>query len=738
MLSSIASFLPSALHLSSGSNNSNPVLNPTDNPIEEEAYQQPVEEDLGAKKGPNASKPRNANETFIFVRPPPAKSNHPLNLQVQLVPPASRAPQHSLDEPDTPITLTRTASNRSDTSSYGSTASFSSTASSASGRRTIIPLYNLQAHNVMTNTIVDAGTDAKIAKFQRRGIELIDLAILEPVEVWGERPRPAKASRPATPDPVLVPNTAGSSSASLSSSNHIQQPQPQLAPILQSPPVSAAPSRRNIFGKLFKKSGKDATPPPSPAVSTFSPSATPTQRSIDPAATPIANRPDRSHTRNLSAALSPTNFTGRMGGRDRSSSPNPQLVGLGLTVTSDDMSTNTSNTSSTDLPNPEEKILRPPVLGIQPTLSFSFLPTTNGPPPVPLPAASLAKNARALMYVWFVRKWLKRRARPFNDEEGGNGIMGIMRESARGAGSMMGVGGSTVTADGVEVRFEWKRSTAGKKGKRKELERRGRGSFVTSEGGDDRDREKIREKDRERREPSVKDRLNRLSVVSHQSISTTISISEDGHSPSRRGQGSRSGTPTRGRKISPTQTPVPQKDGERDRDEDPFDAGEESDPEDSETPWVCTLKIRRAGAPNSPPGSTRGSARGTGNGIGNGYRGVGREGDEVGVLATAQPQVLRIKVGTLSPTPHHPKVVAMLKVPFPLPDVEVERMGVNRRPVGQPNARPPTSHQWSGTTLTAEEIKDIVCSTGLWLVVREGFGGVGKVSRKGDGWRIRA
>lgn len=57
---------------------------------------------------------------------------------------------------------------------------------------------------------------------------------------------------------------------------------------------------------------------------------------------------------------------------------------------------------------------------------------------------------------------------------------------------------------------------------------------------------------------------------------------------------------------------------------------------------------------------------------------------------------------------------------------------------GQPNVRPPASHQWSGTTLTAEEIKDIVCSTGLWLVVREGFGGVGKVNRKGDGWRIRA
>ena len=39
--------------------------------------------------------------------------------------------------------------------------------------------------------------------------------------------------------------------------------------------------------------------------------------------------------------------------------------------------------------------------------------------------------------------------------------------------------------------------------------------------------------------------------------------------------------------------------------------------------------------------------------------------------------------------------------------------------------------------VTAEEIKDVICSTGLWLVVREGFGGIGKVSRKGDGWRIR-
>ena len=40
--------------------------------------------------------------------------------------------------------------------------------------------------------------------------------------------------------------------------------------------------------------------------------------------------------------------------------------------------------------------------------------------------------------------------------------------------------------------------------------------------------------------------------------------------------------------------------------------------------------------------------------------------------------------------------------------------------------------------LTAEEIKDMLSCTAFWLVVREGFGGVGKVNRKGDGWRIRA
>jgi hypothetical protein len=80
----------------------------------------------------------------------------------------------------------------------------------------------------------------------------------------------------------------------------------------------------------------------------------------------------------------------------------------------------------------------------------------------------------------------------------------------------------------------------------------------------------------------------------------------------------------------------------------------------------------------------------------------------------------------------------MLKVPFPLPDIEVEKMAVQPRVLtAQGLARPGTSVGLEGLVLTAEEIKDVISCTGLWLVVREGFGGVGKVNRKGDGWKIR-
>ena len=165
--------------------------------------------------------------------------------------------------------------------------------------------------------------------------------------------------------------------------------------------------------------------------------------------------------------------------------------------------------------------------------------------------------------------------------------------------------------------------------------------------------------------------------------------------------------------------------GRHAREEDDDD-GDESDPEDSETPWTCTLVLSRVGEGGGgavSPATAAAAADGT------------------------SSNFTRVRVATFSPTPHHPKVVALLKVPFPLPDIIVDQVQVCRRAVSpQGIARPSwnvangtdSSDEPEGLVLTAEEIKDVVSSTGLWLVVRENIGGVGKVSRKGDGWRIRA
>jgi len=309
-------------------------------------------------------------------------------------------------------------------------------------------------------------------------------------------------------------------------------------------------------------------------------------------------------------------------------------------------------------------ILRPPILGIQPTSSS---PTY---PPIGRPS----------MYVWVVKRWLKG-----NDSSIIGGMIGKIGAQVPGIQSGMSTGL-------VEVRFEWKR---GKTASRREKKRAPGARKASGNGnvGDGRRGSTILNTSNTSLHrsgsptlldpPHDRQRANRLSLISHRSISTSHTSEED---------------------------------RERERARGYEDNGEESDPEDTETPWTCTLKLRRT-IPVSPRTPTPSGARG---------------GSQGGV-----DQVIRTKLATLSPTPHHPKVVAMLKVPFPLPDIEVEHFLVRKRVLG-PRGVVLRSGDDSGLMLTAEEIKDVVSCTGLWLVVREGFGGVGKVSRKGDGWRIRA
>ena len=580
-----------------------------------------------------------------------------------------------------------------------------------------------------------------------------------------------------------------------------------ITPTASSPPVNITPTpKKNIFGKLFNKKNAAlsssttptllATPHSKqteglPSFSSFSILQSPRTPKAQQPAKPIGedemslvtptvqSSKEKRHSRNLSLTgiTSPLKSTlknrnrssglvGSLNGlgitddktrlsveknKGRDSSPNPSLtksmtsrvswVGTTTTQSTDSLEAGQKdgsvNASSQPFPSmvapsqaegtadarqqqQQQLQLRPPVLGIQPTFVSSIIapPVThlspgNATSPVVAvlspkatsekEAENLLKGQRALMYMWFVRRWLKRRPSTIlgtavSEITGGvGGFFGKKKDPSSQDTSIEIAGPPNLSYGGVEVRFEWKRAK-GKEARRAEGKKRGRGnrtasgfSSIAAAGVEsDAEAERLSVRSRERSEKVKKEEKKyRMSTGS-----VGISISDE------------NGFGTEGRRQM--------KDGlsaEAD--------GNESDPEDSETPWVCTLKIRRSATAPSPTSPTC-------------------------TIVSPESQVLRVKVGTLSPTPHHPKVVAMLKVPFPLPDVEVERMAIVKRDARSVGARSQqeeddedSEETHPGLKLTAEEIKDVVCSTGLWLVVREGFGGVGKVTRKGDGWRIR-
>ena len=423
----------------------------------------------------------------------------------------------------TDTNLTRCSSLRSNISYHNyasSTSSFSSVASSsASLRRTIVPLYNLQAHNVMTNVIVDAGTDAKIAKFQRRGIVLIDLVSLEPVEVWGDvsshtgrnsvnmtvddhQSSPVQNSTFSGTPPVQVHTparhlNANSSAISLHSVNrksadssylnvvHTQpqhhSPQPAAfsaigtdsTPTLPIPqPQSLGQTKRNIFGKLFQTSSNKKLAVVSDASSISAsvvisqplqelPQTTPRPSYQQAHGFSVSTRKSGTgHTRNtsLTAFAAPLKSVlknnkpklSRITGSSSSSSsnvnnslegqgaclgipspdvgeknlPSPNMSASSLATTNEGVEVGSviHNPSSatpqvllhppthSHQPSPcsamfqtqlQQLQSRPPVLGIQPTY-VSALGSSS------LLCPSNLKKTKVLMYVWLVRKWLKR------------------------------------------------------------------------------------------------------------------------------------------------------------------------------------------------------------------------------------------------------------------------------------------------------------------------------------------
>ncbi|TIA98844.1 hypothetical protein E3P94_02359 [Wallemia ichthyophaga] len=135
------------------------------------------ENDVADSASPNKTRRKKyAPELLVIVRPPPHISNNPMNLQIQLVTPKSNR-QSTASDGD----LSRSSSIHSDHSlgQVSNLSLHSTTSQITSGGRKLIPLYNLQYHNVLTTAITDAGTDARIARFTKRGLDIQNLINLE-------------------------------------------------------------------------------------------------------------------------------------------------------------------------------------------------------------------------------------------------------------------------------------------------------------------------------------------------------------------------------------------------------------------------------------------------------------------------------------------------------------------------------------------------------------------------------
>jgi len=570
----------------------------------------------------------------------------------------------------------------------------------------------------MTNVVLDAGTDARVAKFLKRGLEVIGLAVLDPMEIWNHgrigggpllsteqavtgSPRDSSDHHYPGVPPLQTPD---SSAISLGSAG---DPTPKLQSItpaaVADPPPSTPTGAKKFFGKLFKRK---ESPIPGVVEPSDSPVSSPLKSSLN---LPIPSSPAKRNSLLL---------------------PDQPL----------------SPFLSKDV------ILQPAVLGIQSTLD-----TTSYPP-----------QGRPTAYVWTVTKWLK--GSP-------DGLLGNVKGIFQGDKSIRDEPMGELERQ-VEVRFEWTR--AGRSGKKKGRRAATDGTDVTvgltvGSGSKNASRrnsvaltnsnspsvDSLRDKDKKAKRSSVVEGVQAgFRLIPKRSM-------ESARSRSSKGPG------------SVTTNTTASETGEGD--------GEESDPEDSEVPWTCTLHVARksTGAPFSPttntPSGSRFSQRSgqqrnqnlsepstsSSSTVQQQQQALGIQPTQPQITPPSQgpppPQQIKLKVATVSPTPHHPKVVSLLKIPFPLPDIEVSSVNVRKRivtPVGI--ARPVETYSSTagngtgnlnmqsfslngsgskprdnGLVLTAEEIKDVVASTALWLVVREAMGGVGKDKRKGDGWKLR-
>ncbi|OCF41585.1 hypothetical protein I317_04597 [Kwoniella heveanensis CBS 569] len=730
-------------------------------------------------------------DTYIIVKPPPTSGKNPLNLQIQLVvkpdrrgrdrsasgissrsgsivgegiiasaPPSPSAqmvdlPTESSDVSDSPDSAPprsaspestvplegadqpspgspKSVSAESESSGTGlkrsssirssiSTSTAATGSSSASGKR-IEPMFNLAVHNVMQPTVVtDAATDVKVAKFHKRDLDITGVGILVPSEVWHQ-------------SQAQGPNLFSAASRVSDDGNAVGGRNRPLSLVSLTTPLSPTLSRsddgksglrgsldlkgfkfdnlrsggsnksdgqeggaRKFFGKVFKKKtsmgdiGLNRHKKTSPSASFSSHDGSARAGLLSPnghtaggadtlhPSTAAASRshavpPSQASVDFPSAALgNPTFGTAPIVVRRRSSGAivTPEGAVTGLTAHVDHATLQTGD--------------EPAATRMERCQSLPIIPSN-----------------RPVGYTWTVKRWAKK-----NTEGWAAHLV-----AAANAGLEM-VGGGLNGEGEDEVVFEWVKLRVPSTAAGDEILRR-----YSTTGAISTTRTRARS---QVGSSSLAPHAGSENPASRSQTSLSVQPSDQRNgspfppsSPNLNSSTQASpfgsprldGRPEPVRKLSASVSPSRRTSqttldveansihgGDLTANED-----EDSDPEDSETPWTCSVWVKKTG----------------------------------------QRQLL----GTLTPAPHHPKVIGVLKIPMGLDSVSLtdfkEKDSTITSKTRSSAATTASSREVTakkvkeGIALSEENLKDVVCVTAMWLVAREEFGGLGrKKSRRG-------
>lgn len=612
-------------------------------------------------------------EQLVVVRPPPSKQTNPLNLQIQLVTPQAAASANGrssgevsrdadasagstgMQGSQSASSLAQKIPRLSRAASTSSTRSGSSEASSAamsslsagSTNRRVTPLYNLCFHNILPTTVTDAGTDQKVAKFSRRGIDIDGFGLIVPHEVISGAEEGTGAASVNSSGKRKSGVPAGVAQLGTSPSHDGSRPYTPSETSQARSTDSFAPHARPGSDSGHEPEGAKTEEPPT-SFDAMSPAA----KESNEANAGLGARFFRGFKRlNLSPAANVAQ-PGRTGTTDTGFSQPQSLLskvaGAASKIRDSDSSIFSGRAGSIG-GEPGDSADVHSTAGLQ-----AAVPNAEIPQLVVGAGIRSDGTRRAIGYEWTVRKWSRR-----VDEDGEDASCSAPGRHHAGENPILNsvwkrfslvnrMGGTDVhpPARDVVVRFEWSRQPLRKRSTASGSAMQRHSRSVTDGGVLSTKRRQMSETGREVPPP---DSLHPPQSGSRPSSLYSINGSGGLGAPSMRGsmdRGSIAGSARSGDDCSR--------------------AG--SDPEDSETMWSCHLVL----------GPTT-----------------------------------RIPIGSMRPTPHHPKLVAQLTIPYPLPDLSQSALGAD------------------GAGLTREELKDIISVTSLFVIVREAFSGLAK-RRKGD------